>query len=270
MTKDRNKPRQSENSATGNSLPVYVELGRQIAQNISAIQSAATTFREQMAEINSRISKFLVPENLQAMVAVAKYIELEITKMPKELCERNWFLPGAAPFRIGLEVFTRLKEGPEKVDSYMSDLIGENLAYIENEIVQLFPNREKILKDAFSAHREEKYTLSIPVFIVQADGIFWELSCLKNAAFSRKKAKQKTDYVRRMSSSRRSGEEFTLIPLTENSPLSTFYDPNAPATELNRHGVLHGLSTNYDSKLNSLKSISCLWFMAKCPREATI
>ena len=40
-----------------------------------------------------------------------------------------------------------------------------------------------ILQEAFEAHSECKYNLSVPVFLAQADGIFWETTPKKQSLF---------------------------------------------------------------------------------------
>ena len=48
------------------------------------------------------------------------------------------------------------------------------LDIIEEALIDSYPHRGHLFQQAFEAHREGKYGLSIPVFLTQADGIFWD------------------------------------------------------------------------------------------------
>jgi hypothetical protein len=54
--------------------------------------------------------------------------------------------------------------------------------------------------------------------------------------------------------------------LHRENPLSSHYNPNTENSDffsnLNRHGVMHGLSTDFGNELNSYKSLSLLCFVS--------
>ncbi|MOA18770.1 hypothetical protein D3C78_1391090 [compost metagenome] len=126
------------------------------------------------------------------------------------------------------------------------------------------------------AHREfgeGAYTLSIPVFLAQADGIFSEITSIKSP-MGKDRGKELT----------RGGEQvkaaigddtdanqllFPILQLHEFDILKSQKDRDAKCTAsgktfdaLNRHQVMHGEVSDYGTELNSLKAFSLLVFVA--------
>lgn len=125
-------------------------------------------------------------------------------------------------------------------------------------VLKKHPEREAIVKDALAAHDEGRYALSIPVFLIQADGIgagyfgMDSIYSITNKSFTRIKTKfnEQNDAFRVKYLSYLIG---CLTPLNASRNRRDRY--SAP---FNRHTVIHGESTDYPSAINSLKSIS--WF----------
>jgi hypothetical protein len=154
------------------------------------------------------------------------------------------------------------------IDSLMVALAREDLAPLESDLCQRWPRRSRILTDAFGAHRRGEYTLSTPVFLVQADGIGCEVLGLPRQFFNPKKRsaalKEKVgvdsslDFfswglraqVERKGSIEEDTDERAARQETDNS-----FGP------LNRHWVLHGHDTDYQSEVNSLRCVVLLRFL---------
>ena len=125
-------------------------------------------------------------------------------------------------------------------------------------VLKKHPECEAIVKDALAAHDEGRYALSIPVFLIQADGIgagyfgMDSIYSITNKSFERIKTKfnEQNDAFRVKYLSYLIG---CLTPLNASRNRRDRY--SAP---FNRHTVIHGESTDYPSAINSLKSIS--WF----------
>lgn len=122
--------------------------------------------------------------------------------------------------------------------------------------VEQIPLRHQILDAAFAAHESAKYELSIPVFLAQVEGMCLEV--LGTKLFSTKSGvpvtRESTEALSRMELS-----EVLLLPLRElhgltASKASRGNWPDAP----NRHEILHGISTDYATPINSYKAISLL------------
>ena len=171
-----------------------------------------------------------------------------------KLAHRGWFLgprmPAATITRLGRAVVGM----PNEVDVAVGQHVWRNLGDIETALIETYPRRSHLFQEAFGAHRECRYSLSIQAFLTQADGIFYER--FRKHLFSRKGPSAVS-----VLSSKVTGRFFQAVlhPLTLAIPL--WEDTRClPDTfeGLNRHQVLHGMKTDYNTELNSLKAISLL------------
>lgn len=144
-----------------------------------------------------------------------------------------------------------------KLESYYE----EHAAKILKRLSKNFPDRACILSEAFKAHEEKRYALSVPVFLAQADGICAELTGVE--LYTTERDKETRDHVMKLQALFDKGQlEPYLIPL-----LAPLLDKKVPIRagrgkrndyDLNRHAVLHGESTTYDTIRNSCKAMSLL------------
>jgi len=129
-------------------------------------------------------------------------------------------------------------------------------------VINSHPTRNAILSDALAAHDEGRFALSIPVFLTQADGIgagFFEIDSIYTTSESNF-AKIKAKYDREKKIFKIRYLHFlvaTLTPLNASRGRRQKYQ-----TPFNRHTVIHGESIDYPTRINSLKSISWLGFVA--------
>ena len=153
-------------------------------------------------------------------------------------------------------------ERARKANQELCDRFRDRLDSIENELRSEFPNRSEILGDAFQAHRQGQYNLSVVVFLTQVDGLFYD-RYLKNL-FSRKDR----DYVAEIMGRKPDELDRSLSRalLYDGLPLLVSWSQRQQQpdglSELNRHQVLHGEVTNYGTEKNSLKTISLLNYCA--------
>ena len=143
----------------------------------------------------------------------------------------------------------------ENIDTVMVQEIENALGDIESDIYHCNPERKKILQEAFWAHRNERYALSIPVFLSQADGIAAEVKNV--SAFSRKIGSRLIDKVE-FDKEQRFISDIWFEVLLEDCADIRARSENVSPNALNRHAVLHGLSAEYPTKINSSKAISFL------------
>ena len=141
----------------------------------------------------------------------------------------------------------------------------EDADTIEQRLATQFPDRAQVIADAFAAHRQDKFNLSIPVFLAQADGIAWDR--LGMTLFSSKTIQE----AEGLSSGVQEGilRRLFLSLMWEEWPaaLSAHKRP-ADFAGLNRHQVMHGEVCDYGTKENSLKAMSLLNFCAFVLRES--
>lgn len=154
------------------------------------------------------------------------------------------------------------------VDAVMAEFTRREVPGIERRLYERFDARKPVLADAFDAHRSRKFTLSVPVFLAQADGIGREILRVSRQFFSRS---------RRLEALERKTEDFVLFGHPHSVPdpyrmlidqlrfrLSVAEDTDERSRRqqaepwfgpLNRHAVLHGNESDYGTEVNSLRCI---------------
>jgi hypothetical protein len=154
-----------------------------------------------------------------------------------------------------------LSEGNvEEAEGALIEYFESRIDEIERSIAKRFPKRETLIRAAFNAHRRKEYELSIPVLLAQTDGICKEV--VNEYLFIKQNKKPRTAiYVEQVASD--SFRAALLSPLAQTLPVSASkHERKEGFNELNRHMVLHGESLEYGSKINSLKAISLLNYVA--------
>lgn len=171
------------------------------------------------------------------------------------LANEGWFIESETPLEL---LFKTEYKTIEEVENLFILHYENNLDSIEKRLVEKFPLRASILKKAFYAHKKEMYELSIPIFLIQSDGICLDLT--KCHYFHQKfRLNQYID----SNLSDTFIDEF-LKPLKEKIPLSqNEKERGENFNKLNRHTILHGECTNYANKTNSLKVISFIAYLVE-------
>ena len=137
----------------------------------------------------------------------------------------------------------RVDEAEEALSSYFESRLDEIEAYI----IKKFNHRKEIISDAFEAHRARKYSLSIPVFFAQTDGICKEI--FDRCLFYRGKKAFNAETVEQITNDTILAA--LLGPLDERLPVVK-----------KRHKVMHGESLSYGTRINGLKAISLINYVA--------
>jgi hypothetical protein len=173
------------------------------------------------------------------------------------LAEAEWYLdPDMAVadivnFKEDLE-----NENAETVIADLAEYFSSALDRIEAALCLNHPTRAHLLKDAFFAHRQGMYSLSIPVLFAQADGICFDLTGYY--IFSRKGLGR---IAKRLDPS--TLERAYLEPLLRDIPVNDSSNHRrVESRKLNRHAVMHGECTDFPSEVNSLKAISFINFVS--------
>lgn len=252
--------------------PLYEKAAVLVAKNVAAINSAYSyqpiqyeitglsplvpqiehlhmAFQERFAPVFKPLNdtfQELRPRTKKALILLGNY---------------GWYLDMDLPYSELLQLTDALEAGHVKeAEEALVDYYERRLPDIEKSIIKRFPNRAKIIKSAFNAHRRREYDLSIPVLLIQADGICKEVT---NNSFFRSAGKRPrtATYVDHLASD--SLVSALLSPLATTLPINVneFHRP-AGSCSLNRHLVLHGESLDYGNKNNSLKTISLINYVA--------
>lgn len=227
--------------------PIRSELLRiqSIAQEpYRSIQAIANTLRDAFHSLPS-ISDFWrdlpakVKENLLSLAASGWYIDPEMD------------FADIVGFKQQLENSTS-----EEVDSAMIEYFQQELSRIEETLRSLHSNRASLIKEAFDAHHQGKYSLSITAIFAQCDGICYDLTgyqLFSNGGLSRFAKRIDPETLARA----------YLEPLIRAIPISdTSKQRRDKLPRLNRHAVMHGESTDYPSLENSLRAISFINFVS--------
>jgi hypothetical protein len=201
---------------------------------------------------------------LPSLLAIAEGIKRlpdELRPMVRDLARRGWFISGSMDMSH-LRTFQALAEDskPEDIDYLMSQWVREQTPDILNRCIARFPARAHILRAAALAHHEGKYELSVPILLIQVEGMCVEV--LGRKLFSTKagvpQTKSATEALVDDALS-----EVIFLPLREANGLTASEAtrgnwPDSP----NRHEILHGQSVDYATELNSLKALSLLDYFA--------
>jgi hypothetical protein len=166
-----------------------------------------------------------------------------------------------APLHFLILLSSLHEEGDHaQLEDELAQFTRERLNEIENSLITRFANREHLVAPAFAAHRSRDYALSIPALLLQADGIFQEF--LQEPFFcSRKSTCKVREHFKKLDWP--ADEDAWLLALTELGSMRMNTQDLPPDTDtLNRHAVLHGLRTDWNNEVNSLKCISLMEYFA--------
>lgn len=246
----RNQQKELETAVRSISLPV-LNLKKEF-------ESAYAPLREQFKAIQTSITPLL-----QSLSESFEKLPPQIRDALMTLANNGWYaspdLSIPAMFRLA-EAFT--PENRDTANEALCDYFESELDAIESRLARQLPERSRLFAAAFAAHRQSEYALSIPVFLAQADGICQKITGEQLYSKDRSGTPKLADLLLTQDTPR-----FTksmLAPIIEPAPITA----NARARQqlpdniLNRHAVLHGESTDYDTRLNSCRSISLLVYVA--------
>jgi hypothetical protein len=240
----------------------FAELDKQLRETAVTLQANFQKLSLQMSEIFDGIRPL--------MLAIAD----SVSKLPDDLrvvvtalAERGWYISSS----MGLSLLRQLQTAIEsenyiELDKLMESWVAREAPEIEATVVMRFPGRAAIIAKAFDAHRREHFELSIPVLLIQVEGM-----CVQELGvkfYSTNKGIPNTKGLAESMTDNAITEVF-LLPLCQPSGLtaSAAFRSNYPHA-VNRHEVLHGTNTEYASLTNSLKTISLLsYFVSFAAKE---
>lgn len=157
---------------------------------------------------------------------------------------------------------THEKEGYKKADLEMTDHFESVMdGFLNEEGASLHPGREKLIRDAIHAHKNGLYSLSAPMFLVQADGHAAHAYDAPVWGPSHKK-------LLKAAQSEYENDKFlgeALMPFfRQDQPMmmNEKQRKKTPPPEhiINRHMVLHGESLDYGTRENSARAFSFMWY----------
>ncbi len=180
------------------------------------------------------------------------------------LSDEGWYPDyGLAQKTLSELYLSQILNNTIALDTFMMDFYKKKLNRIIKYFEEKFENRFIILKKAFKAHKKGDYELSIPVFLSQIEGIFYDLT--QKNIFSKNKRYKEASAQKWVESKIGKIDNFRIAllePLKENQNISSNFkeSTNYPKV-LNRNMILHGRDLKYSNEINSFKAISLLLFI---------
>ena len=178
----------------------------------------------------------------------------ELPQVLREIANQGWYVP----LNLSIELSPKLKvlneTNPAEMEAVLLQFFSEKVDNIIRRVVKRHPSRKAVLLDAYKAHALELYSLSIPVFLAQVDGI------CGGSLFTRKKPRSFRMFLIETMNDQADIVDMLTWAITEEKPISA-PPPKRTLQSLNRHAVMHGESVDYGTKRNSLQAVSLLAYV---------
>jgi hypothetical protein len=222
------------------------------AQISRGFQVSLQTIASQISEAFESIRPVLIE-----VTETLRKLPEDILEVSLALADRGWYVSADMDMAQMRQLQAAIQSNElSRLDDMMQALIIADVAEIEAVAVMRFPARSAILAAAFEAHRLRQYELSVPVLLIQIDGMCSETFGIK--FYSANKGVPLTKRLAESISTSSIMDAF-LSPLCRSTGLTAGERHRAGfPLALNRHEVLHGVDINYASLINSLKAISLL------------
>lgn len=227
-----------------------LDLHRRLAEEAPCIEKRLSEFDDEMIDFLQEAS---TDNLLGRKVAFSMFI----------LAQQGWYFSHWDTPLAGVTQSAAMFERgeAEKADAALASHIESLIPSMHRHVTDRIPERLEILDDALDAHRAKKFTLSIPVFLAQADGIGAEVFNIDSIYSRSKEGIAKLKKAIHAKTSNDAGSDYfylvaSLMPINASFKRRLFYQNG-----LNRNSVLHGESTNYPSYINSCKALSWLQYM---------
>lgn len=232
---------------------------------------------QSLTDTAQMIAEAVQPIVFQVQARIAPFLD-QVSRAFQELPERNqkalrilavngWYLdPGMQLPRLFAAADLFEARETDRANEKMCEHFDNRLNEIETHVCSKFSSRARILQQAFAAHRRGEYALTVPVFLSQADGVCKDLVGVQLYARANGMAALAAClHVEKLSPLKAS----FFYPLVDPNPISAGPADRAGSGDLlNRHAVIHGESVDYDSRLNSCRSVSLLVYVAWIHKRA--
>lgn len=189
------------------------------------------------------------------------------------LARSGWFLTGPFPSEDVGRLAGLISAGEfTAVEAMMCDYARHRATSLEHGTARRWPERAPILREAFAAHREGRFALSIPVFLGQAEGVAVEI--LGEGPFRREKGVPRARQAyRALLKPGAKPDEYPLNLMFASLDVICSWNEHSDVWRekrvedvhygaLNRHSVLHGSDLTYPTEPNSLRAMLLLEYLA--------
>jgi len=218
-------------------------------------------------------------ESLKTQVRADRTAE-EFAQINEFLEEHGWFAPPSLSPVERKAILARISAGSDACAIIEQELAfcrgGLNLRIIEKAVgCWAFRSRESLLQDAYKAYTEHRFSLCIPVFLSQTEGAYVEALATVVPA-----AEDRSMLFRRSTSTdtETASWQLPVIEIVLHKHLQAFsrtlssqvtqsvwsqedlseLQARYPRGVLSRHGIMHGIDTDYATVENAVKALFLL------------
>jgi hypothetical protein len=233
------------------------------AENSSYQEASYNDLQEQLSSAINRLqeerSHFY--ESFRRSVELRQSIQLPpLDPFLKDLAVYGWYVDFSMNV---MDIFKAKKFINESnitaMDEMMGDLVSQRIESLVQNICKKFPAREKPLNEAFEAHSKEMYFVAIPVFLAQIDGICDEVTT-KKFFINHHKEGQFIPQISEWAKSLGDARKLLAGVLLTKGAFQLHHSQHNEIT-FTRHSILHGDSSDYGTRINSLRVISLLAYL---------
>lgn len=204
--------------------------------------------------------------HIEVLRKIGENLKNILEKTPEHfllIAQHGWFidLEGDLNFASNVAYYIEHEE-LEVANKILEKYYKENLEDIFKKLFNRHPNRQNIFKEILKSFKNKNYNLLVPTVLTQVDGICFD--------FTKKKffiKERRNNFLPEVTSELESSiDKFLylfLSPLQNQIPImAREKDIYKFPCQLNRHKILHGISTDYGNEINSLKVISLLKYLS--------
>ncbi len=238
-----------------------------VRQAVEKMQADVTLVGQQFQDAVRRGVDPQVREGLRQLLEALEQAHVYYGDIVVALGERGWYVDmdrmTHPDVREALDLFEAGEA--ERAHESLCRWFEEQMDDVAASIAKSSPARGRHVSQAIAAHRRSEYALSVPVFLLEADGICQEFVGVQ--AYKKKGDGQRA--IGAAIEARAAGDDMLLAMCAAlrsvNQPL--VFGPHERARHgmadaVNRHTVLHGENVDYDERRNSCQAFSFLAHVA--------
>jgi len=236
------------------------KVGESVVRAQERLQETLTLLAKCQSNLQDRVNAFV--QAFHKILEINEKLPALTRDIGASLAKRGWYLSLEMSLPSLNELLKLLSTGDtEQVERFMETYYSEQIPQIQKDLEKKLPGRAQLMASAFAAHRREEYNLSVPVFLAQADGICIQM--IGKTLFSTSNGKPRTAQFVENMATYDTIMAALLEPLRISTPISaSTKELDSIDSILNRHAILHGISTAYGTLSNSLKAISLVHYLA--------
>lgn len=240
----------------------YRRLAEQVQKQVEAAVRATEPLRQHIASIQASLDP--MRDMMRRFIEQQQALKENYRKAQDYLFAEGWYLGSDMPVP-NYKILAKMVDAGKHADieQAMCEWARSQTDDIIESAAKAFPDRAQILRDAAEAHRNGKYSLSIPAFFAQSDGMANHI--IGNCLFRGNPPKALEKTLAQFDGFPLSDfSDILLDPLREHSRFYTCSTKQATKggmTLANRSEVMHGAQMDYASEANSLRGIVLLGYL---------